>query len=242
MVTKQIFGTRFMAVAIFLGLGAQLPHAQAYQTENLYVNGKPVVELNFYNGGEFSSEINFNAKLVDASKLGADYWKNILGLRTVTPWQIAFVTSTRQTVDGKTFSFDAAEFTTENYLAQMLQGDRQLALFDMENLADTDISADEVSSFLQENSPSEDSALSYVTIGRNLGAKRDDAINGWYVDAETILPTNEQAADFIGALRLELARSLGVQVLVDGSKFAENISDPNAWTLHLVDRNGNYAS
>ncbi|MBR4384813.1 MAG: autotransporter outer membrane beta-barrel domain-containing protein, partial [Selenomonadaceae bacterium] len=91
-------------------------------------------------------------------------------------------------------------------------------------------------------SPSDDAALSYVTIGRNLGAKRDDAINGWYIDAETILPMNEQAADFVGALRLELARSLGVQVLLDGTKFAENISDPNAWTLHLVDGNGNYAS
>ncbi|MBR3747902.1 MAG: hypothetical protein IKN27_13175, partial [Selenomonadaceae bacterium] len=87
MITKKFFGTRFLAVAIFFGMSASEAHA--HQTENLYVNGKPVVELNFYNGGEFSSEINFNAKLVDASKLGADYWKNILGLRTVTPWQIA---------------------------------------------------------------------------------------------------------------------------------------------------------
>ena len=240
MITKKFFGTRFLAVAIFFGMGASQTYA--YQTENLYVNGKPVVELNFFNGGEFSSEINFNAKLVDASKLGADYWKNILGLRTVTPWQIAFVTSTQQTVDGKTFSFDAAEFTSENYLAQMIQNGRTLTPFDMEILADTEISADEVSSFLQENSPLDDAALSYVTIGKNLGAKRDDAINGWYVDAETILPANEQAADFVGALRLELARSLGVQVLLDGTKFSENISDPNAWTLHLVDKNGNYAS
>lgn len=240
MITKKIFGTRFLAVAIFFGMGAPITHA--YQTENLYVNGKPVVELNFFNRGEFSSETNFNAKLVDASKLGADYLKNILGLRASTPWQIALVTSTQQTVDGKTFSFDAAEFTSENYIAQMLQGDRTLEPFDMENLADTNISADEVQSFLQENSPTDDAALSYVTIGRNLGAKRDDAINGWFVDAETILPTNEQAADFVGALRLELARSLGVQVQLDGSKFSENISDPNAWTLHLVDVNGNYAA
>lgn len=240
MTTKKIFGTRFLAVAIFFGMGAS--QALAHQTENVYVNGKPVIELNFFDGGEFSSETNFNANLIDASKLGADYWKNILGLRNVTPWQIALVTSTRRTVDGTTFSFDAAQFTSENYIAQMLQGDRTLELFDMETLADTNISASEVQSVLEKNSPSGDAALSYVTIGRNLGAKRDDAINGWFVDATTILPTNEQAADFVGALRLELARSLGVQVLLDGSNFAEKISDPNAWTLHLVDSNGNYAS
>ena len=241
MITNKIFGTRFVAVAIFFGLNAHGLNAHAYQTENLYVNGKPVIELNFFNRGEFSSEINFNAKLVDASKLGADYWKNLLRLRTVTPWQIAFVTSSQRTVDGKSFSFDAAEFTSENYLAQMLKGDRDLALFDMETLSYTGISADEVQSVLEENSPSEDSALSYVTIGRNLGAKRSDAVNGWFVDADTVLPANEQAADFIGALRLELARSIGVQVLLDGSKFAD-ILDENAWTLHLADSNGNFAS
>ncbi len=241
MITKKIFGTRFVAVAIFFGLNAHGLNAHAYQTENLYVNGKPVVELNFFNGGEFSSEINFSDKLIDATKLGADYWKNILGLRNATPWQIAFVTSTQRTVDGKTFSFDAAQFTSENYLAQMLQGNRELALFDVQTLANTKISADKVQSVLEENSPSDDSALSYVTIGRNLGAKRSDAVNGWFVDADTILPTNEQAADFIGALRFELARSLGVQALVDGSKFAD-ILDENAWTLHLTDANGNFAA
>ena len=242
MITNKLFGTRFLAVAVFFGLNVPNFHAHAYQTENLYVNGKPVVELNFFNRGEFSSEINFNAKLVDASKLGADYWKNILGLNVKTPWQIAFVTGTQRAVDGKTFSFDAAEFTTENYLAQMLRGDRTLALFDMETLADTNVTADQVQSVLEANSPDEDSAISYVTIGRNLGAKRDDAVNGWYVDADTILPTNEQAADFVGALRFELARSLGAQVQLDGMKFSENLVDPNDWTLHLVDSNGNSAS
>ena len=242
MITKKIFGTRLMAVAIFFGMSAATSQAYAYQIENLYANGKPVVELNFFNRGEFSSETNFNATLVDASKLGANYWKNILGLNLKTPWQIAFVTSAKQTVGGKTFSFDAAEFTVENYIAQMLQGDRTLALFDMSTLADTNVSADEVQSVLEENSPSEDAAISYVTIGKNLGAKRNDAINGWFVDADTILPTNEQAADFVGALRMELARSLGVQVLLDGTKFSDSLLDANAWTLHLVDANGNPAA
>ena len=35
MITKKFFGTRFLAVAIFFGMGASQTYA--YQTENLYV-------------------------------------------------------------------------------------------------------------------------------------------------------------------------------------------------------------
>ena len=246
---KFISGTRrrSLAVAIFFGVSAAASSANASQTENLYSNGEPVVDMEFFNAGEFSSEANFDKALLDAAKLGADYWRNILGLRLDTPWQIAFVTGRQPSIYGKTFSFDATQCTQNNLLAQMIQGNRILATYDLKTLANEDISADEVQSVLQENSPADDeAAVSYVTVGRYLGANRNGAVRGWHVDENTILPTNEQAADYVGALRLELARSLGAEVLLDTSKtpitFGENILDPNAWTLHLVDKNGNFAT
>lgn len=238
---------RLFAVAIFLGVSTATATVAASQTENVRSNGLPVVEMEFFNGGEFSSTQNFNAAIVNATKFGAIYWRDILNLRAngQPPWQIALTTNELPLIVGQTFSFNGKTQAQDNYLAQMLQNRRTLTRFNLQGLADERISAAQIQSVLQQNTVlANDTAVSVVTIGNNLGANREGAINGWSVDATTILPTNEQAADFIGALRLEMARALGAQASIDPAtiKFSENLRDPHAWNFRLVDVNGNSAS
>ena len=52
-------------------------------------------------------------------------------------------------------------------------------------------------------------AYSEIWIGEYMGAKRKGAEDGWWIDSETVLPTNEQAADFVGMFRHELGHALG---------------------------------
>lgn len=233
------------AVAIFFGVSAANGHCAASHTETIYSLGQKTVDMEFFNGGEFTSDYNFNRTLINAGKSGASYWKNIIGMRsTQSPWQIAFTTSNRQIVTGKTFSLHDAEFVQDNYLLQMLKGDRDLEAFDLKSLADKSVSAEHVQQFLQENAPLDSAAVSVIQIGNNVGANRSGAVNGWSVDEKTILPTNEQAADLIAALRLELAHALGAEALIDTTspiKFPEDLKDWNSWTFHLTDKNGTLA-
>ena len=52
--------------------------------------------------------------------------------------------------------------------------------------------------------------VSMIQIGQHFGANREGAMDGWWVDTDTVLPTNEQAADFVGMIRHELAHALGI--------------------------------
>ena len=245
MITKKELELRrrLFAVAIFFGVGATTAQAAASQTEYIFSDNLPVVEMNFYDAGEFSSDYSFNEPMIFAARSSATYWQNLLGLQTnSTPWQIALTTSEQPIIDGKTFSFKQSTLIQDNYLAQMLQGKKILAAFDLQNLADEKIYSAQVQTFLQTKSPADDSALTVVTIGDNIGAIRSGTYHGWSVDENTILPTNEQVADLIGALRLELAHGLGAEVLLDSPRnFSNDLSD-DAWILHLVDTNGNLAS
>lgn len=233
------------AVAILFGVSTTTAQVNASQTE-IYSNNLPVVETIHFNIGEFSSDYNFDRSIISAAKNGVSYWQNILQTNTQTPWQIALTTSNQQLLDGETFSFYRTVSVPNNYLKQMLQNNRSLVAFDLKNLDNEKISASEIQSYLQKNSQlNGDSAISVIKIGRSVGANREGAFYGWSVDENTILPTNEQAADLVGALRLELAHALGAEVLLDNPastmRFYRMIS-PDTWTLHLVDANGNLAT
>lgn len=235
------------AVAIFFGVSSATAQTEASQTEYVYSNKSPVVEMEFFNDGEFSSAQNFSKSIIDAAKYGASYWRDIFNLQSKlqTPWQIALTMSEQKIIDGKTFSFHYKSLTPDNYIAKLLQNNRALVPFDLKRFADEKISAEEIQAVLQDNAPlSGNSAVSIVTIGQNLGANREGTSGGWSVDENTILPTNEQAADLVGAFRLELAHALGAKAAINSAemKFSENLLDANSWTFHLADSNGNFAS
>lgn len=216
---------RLFAVAIFLGVSTATATVAASQTEYIKSNELPVVEMEFFNEGEFSSSQNFSKAIVDAAKFGATYWRDVLSLRATnqSPWQIALTATAQPIINAKTFSFNQAIPVQDNYLAQMLQHNRTLVPFDLKSLANEKITAEEIQAALQRNSSLEgDTAVSVVTIGKNIGANRNGS--SWSVDADTILPTNEQAADLVGALRLEMARALGADSLIPPFN-GENVSE-----------------
>ena len=247
MFTRTETRRRLFAVAIFFGVSTATAQAAASQTEFIQANGVPVVEMKFFNSGEFSSTQNFDGAIINAAKFGASYWRDVLNLRANgrPPWQIVFTGGDLPLVDGQTFSFRCTTPAKDNYLAQMLQGRRTLLKRNLQNLASERISPAGTQAALQKMATYlGDTAVSVVTTGKNIGANREGSVNGWSVDANTILPTNEQAADLVGTLRLEMARALGAEAVIDSSAmtFAANLSDPRAWTFHLIDANGNAAA
>ena len=157
----------------------------------------------------------------------------------------------------------------------MMQNGKKLNAYDMKKLAGIEIS-DKLSDkerfnlmgkYVEKNAPGGDAGLSHVLIGQHFGAERTGAKakDGWWVDPDTILPTNEQATDLVATFRHELGHALGILIARkpcdwDGNviekeepsygkgksakvlyKFADDITDKNSWSLHLVDKNGNHA-
>ena len=224
-----------IAVAIFFSALAANGQVGATQTEYIYSGDLAAVELKFFDRGEFNSTYDFSEPIINAAKYSASYWQKVLNMQGfAVPWQIALTSVDGKIINAQTFSFYKNAATKTNYLAQMLQGKRTLEAFDLQSLAGE-------KTLLQEISPANRSAISVVTIGKYLGMNSGTSEKGWNVEANTILPTNEQAADLVGALRLELAHALGAEVLLDstGKFFSKDAADANAWTFHLVDINGN---
>lgn len=227
---------RLFAVAIFLGMSTATAQADAARTEFVYANKTPVIEMAFFDGGEFGSAHNFNEATITAAQIGATYWRDVLNMRASrAPWQIALTTNDLQLTGGRTFSFRHATPIQDNYLAQMLQNRRTLTAYDLRGLSGERITAEQMQAALRGHmTPAGDTAVSVLTVGDTASVS---------VDANTILPTNELAADLVGELRLEMARALGAAAVVDTTamKFADGLSDPHAWTFRLVDANGNAA-
>ncbi|MBO4780278.1 MAG: hypothetical protein J5497_06555, partial [Selenomonadaceae bacterium] len=119
---------RLFAVAIFLGVSTATATVAASQTEYIKSNELPVVEMEFFNEGEFSSSQNFSKAIVDTAKFGATYWRDVLSLQATnqSPWQIALTATAQPIINAKTFSFNQAIPVQDNYLAQMLQHNRTL--------------------------------------------------------------------------------------------------------------------
>lgn len=114
-----------------------------------------------------------------------------------------------------------------------------------------------------------DYAYSVITIGKYMGAETEGkSLNGWAVDAETLLPTNEASVDFVATFRHELGHALGISMSRDVLDWDGNIIDTdkvkdediqttsdgkyimrisktetaaNSWVAHLKDENGNQA-
>ncbi len=111
----------------------------------------------------------------------------------------------------------------------------------------------------EDSIPQEDSAFALIVVGKHLGAEKAGTTNGWYIDAETILPQNEQAADYLGTVRHEMGHALGIAAQFSCEEDEEDEEEPkkdidgnilyrfggsadeNYWNAHLIDQNGNHA-
>ena len=242
-------------------------HAFKMAPEYVYYNGKPIVEMQFLTKGEEiedlvdKAEYTLSPSLIQPVKSSTAYWTGMIGPKAKNgqPWQV-FVTTKKneQNAYASTTSVivknSKAKETEVNFVAQQLQDGKKL-------LRMTDKIAE------MDNPPSGDYGLSEIAIGQYMGAARKGAVDGWWVDADTVLPTNEQAADFVGTFRHELGHALGISKNVNyfdekgnsyvpqGEKdiktskatgeammrFSTEVTDKDSWNLHLMDQNLNPA-
>ena len=247
-----------LAILAAVAMGVQFgSHVEAHDADRVDFNGRKFIDLSFFNTGETlqgkESGYILPTVLRAAIKSAATYWSEMLGPRSkfTSPWQMVIVTQdNHQNAYGSTLSVKDGKMVHENYVAQMLQGKLTLDYLDIEKLK-TGFVADEGTY-----------SFSRIEIGQHFGANRDGAPEGWWVDADTVLPTNEQAADFIGCFRHELVHALGVSAIIENcdwngntvtekvayldggnkltlSKFAYT-EDKDFWNLHLIDQNGNH--
>ncbi len=227
-------------------------HAFVKAPEYVYYNGKPIVEIQFLVQGEELENLvdkagyTLSPSLIQPVKSSTAYWTGLLGpnAKNGQPWQVFVTTAagdqnasaTTKSVIVKTGN---GELTPVNFVAQQLQNGKNLIRM-TEELAKSD------------NPPAGDYGFSQITIGQFLGADRKGAIDGWWVDTDTVLPTNEQAADFVGTFRHELGHALGIskRVKIIGESeatgetlfsFSPELTDKKSWNLRLVDQNLNPA-
>ena len=268
-----------LAILTALTMGVQFSsHASASDTDYVYYNGKKFVEFEYFNEGEFASEYTLSDFLRNATKTSTSYWSEMLAPRSKhsSAWQI-FVYNRKNFANAgaATFSYTGQNETGNNYVAQMMQDGKVLAYYNLKNLAGINpggTTEDEKFVRLQQTVASNlpeagDTGVSMIEVGQHFGANRHGAVEGWWVDTDTVLPTNEQAADYVGTIRHELVHALGVSaqlrlcdwngnVIEDGDeehiisygtdnlhlmKFADNVTDARQWNFHLQDQNGNFA-
>jgi len=245
---KQLTATILAALLAMPAYG----HAFVKAPEYVYYNGKPMVEMQFLTKGEELENLvdkagyTLSPSLIQPVKSSTAYWTGLLGpnAKNGQPWQV-FVTTAAgdQNASATTKSVIVknrnAKLAPVNFVAQQLQNGKNLIRM-TEELAKSD------------NPPAGDYGFSQITIGQFLGADRKGAIDGWWVDTDTVLPTNEQAADFVGTFRHELGHALGIskRVKIIGESeatgetlfsFSPELTDKKSWNLRLVDQNLNPA-
>ena len=268
-----------LAILAALTMGVQFSsHALASDTDYAYYNGKKFIEFEYFNEGEFASEYTMSDFLKNAAKSSTSYWSEMLGPRSKSSsaWQIFVYNSKNYPNAGAgTFSYTGHNETLNNYVAQMMQEGKLLDYYNLKNLAGINPGGTtEEEKFVRikqafaSNLPAAgDTGVSMIQIGQYLGANRNGAVDGWWVDTDTVLPTNEQACDYVGTIRHELMHALGAGAhlrfcdwngneIEDGDeehiisygtdkfpllKFANNITDTKQWNFHLQDQNGNFA-
>ena len=238
-----------MAIALAL-LTGNLSIVQAYTTTMVSSNGKDVFEVQFFGQSEYVglyrdlSEYTLSDEIKAGAIAGFSYWSDLLApsAKNLTPLQIL--------VQGKINYANAAAGAVAFNISNTLTKSSQLLLnqalqkgLSIKHFAET------------EDMPAPGQyAYAKVTVGDNLGARRSGAERGWWINKDTVLPDNEQASDYVAAVRHEMGHALGIDVLFyrpavvqqDAYKnlkwsLINDASDTNSWTLHLVDQNQNPA-
>ncbi|MBO6038640.1 MAG: autotransporter domain-containing protein [Acidaminococcaceae bacterium] len=260
---------RLLTAAVMAALLAAPGYGYAFKRppEYVYYNGKPMVEMQILTEDEEIKKLvdkagyTLDPSLIEPIKSSTAYWTGLIGPRAKNgePWQI-FVTTE---IDKQNASAGTASLTVKNgeakeadvnYVAQQLQDGKKLIRMNKETGE-------------SENPPLGDYGFSVITIGQYMGAARKGAVDGWWVDTDTVLPNNEQAADFVGTFRHELGHALsigkGINYLDEHGnvyepeseedikkskatgevmmRFASEVTSNRSWNLHLVDQNLNPA-
>ena len=185
------------------------------------------------------SKYNLAEKLVNSTEKSASYWSEMLGpgAKNTQPWQIFVNGDYDQNAYASSISFMSNGTKLYNkpdqlYVKSLIVDNYGLEALTYEN-AKTGVT------------PAGNYGYSNINVGAYTGANREGSINGWWFDADTVLPTNEQSTDYVGTFRHELGHALGIFAARDFKGkdvyFVKNITDQTSWTMHLYDQNGNPA-
>ena len=262
---KSLKHNRLLTAAVMAALLSMSAHGYAMNTEYVDFNGRRIAEVNFLSEGEDLGDVddaragyNLHSTLKEAVKTGTEYWTDMIGTKAKNgqPWQIYVAGKPNvQNANAVTRSLNVENGKTtlapDNFVAKQLQDGKQLPRMTQEIIR-------------AERIPNGDYGVSVVEIGQYLGGNREGATDGWWVDPDTVLPSNEQAADFVATIRHELGHALGIFVAndyldVEGNvvpffdldyypetvepmiRFHGDLSDAKSWNLHLADQNLNPA-
>ena len=259
-----------LVVAVTLACLGVPSWAGAYTTDYVYHDGKKFAEFIILNQGETFIKIEkesvagpakytLSPLMKGAVKSGTAYWADLLGpyVKTDQPVQIVLTTDAEPNAAAIPISLShkkgtESDVAMENYVVQGLQG--KIIRADVKEFDKKLYNADDGLY-----------VFSRVTVGRYVGANRDGANAGWWVDTDTVLPANEQAADFVGTIRHELGHALGIMgkfqtfdsktktwsITLNNpmyttnlefiSRFDDRVKDRNEWNMHLIDQNGKAA-
>ena len=251
---------RWLTAAVLLGLGmsawAPLP-AAAQTRETISSDGKAMFDVTYFDEGESwrpdlevtkESTYTLSEALKTATHAGITYWSDILapGAKNALPVQI-FVRAQIADSKNSTQVYQNAAAETTSFVNGQAVGANDIAAAIQENIAVMR---------LDPNNPQQDiskgiAAVSTIEVGQHLGGNRTGSDYGWYIDTDTVLPTNEQAADYVGTIRHEMGHALGISsmrdyVAVPGLKdkavgFSAEDTSANSWNLHLYDQTGSQA-
>uniref|UniRef100_UPI0026EEA6AE autotransporter outer membrane beta-barrel domain-containing protein n=1 Tax=Anaerovibrio lipolyticus TaxID=82374 RepID=UPI0026EEA6AE len=185
------------------------------------------------------SKYNLAEQLINGTEKSTSYWSEMLGpgAKNTQPWQIFVNGDYDQNAYAMSISFNSDGKKLYNkpelvYTKSLIEDNYGLEALTYEN-AKTGVT------------PAGNYGYSNINVGAYTGANREGSINGWWVDADTVLPTNEQSTDYVATFRHELAHALGFFAARDFKGkdvyFVKNITDQTSWTMHLYDQNGNPA-
>ena len=191
------------------------------------------------------STYTLSDNLQNAALSGISYWSDILGdgAKNKQPWEIYVRTYDRPNASAGSRSINSTGdewrfLREESFVKDQLQKGNKFFVLDQDDMDD------------HHGVPAEGNySFSVISLGRFFGANRDRAIDGWWVDTDTTLPTNEQAADYVGTIRHELGHALGIHLVTGSLRFNGNryptiysrLKSPDAWSLHLMDQTGKMA-
>ena len=211
-----------LAAMILAGL-ASVPSFAYAESDSVEVpaitlnhNGQPFAELVFFpeNVGLGNSskwyispaKYTLSDDLINATVASGTYWSDLLGggAKNQTPWQIFVTTDERQNASASSTSLTSTGTATtslnaENFVAEQIQEGKEYSVLEQDTLVNN-------------CPPAGEYAFSEITVGKFLGAARNGTEYGWWIDTDAALPTNEQAADFVGAFRHELGHALGISL------------------------------
>ena len=255
-------GKQRLAAMILAGLASvsSLAYAETDSVEvpmkTLYHNGQPFAELAFFpenvglgkQGSWYvdAAKYTLSDKLINATTSSGSYWADLLGdgAKNQIPWQIFVTTDESQNASASSYALtstgtDTKKLSSQSFVMEQIQNGAEYLVLDQDTLVNN-------------YPPAGEYAYSNITVGKYMGAVRDGAEYGWWVDTDTVLPTNEQAADFVGTFRHELGHALGISlesknigVGAYGKKSSFVIINPDvtekSWALHLMDSTGKMA-